>query len=170
MKRGDNLKKYDHTGPTYKTRPDEYRVWSGMKVRCSNPNFKDWHLYGGRGIAVCERWRNSFELFFADVGPRPSSAHSLDRYPDPNGDYEPRNVRWATRKQQARNWATRNRLFTHAGEALTLSEWAERLGIARESLRDRINGGWSIARAVTCKPIRKRGRHDDGTFAKAIDD
>lgn len=167
MRRGDNLRKYDHRGPTYKTRPIEYRIWSGMKVRCSNPNFKDWHLYGGRGIKVCEEWLESFEAFFLHIGPRPSPLHSIDRYPNGDGNYEPGNVRWATRKQQARNWTHRNRLFTYRGEALTLPEWAERLGLARESLRDRIEGGWTLARAFTMPPIRTRKRKRDGTFAKA---
>lgn len=170
MKRGENLRRYDHSGPTYITRPIEYRAWAGMKVRCLNPNFKDWHLYGGRGIRVCDKWRDSFESFYGDVGPRPSAVHSLDRYPNGDGNYEPGNVRWATRKQQARNWTHRNRLFTHEGESLTLPEWAERLGIARESLRDRIEGGWELGRALSTPAIRKRIRTDIGTFAKAAHD
>lgn len=170
MKRGENLRKYDHSGPTYRTQPVEYRAWSGMKVRCSNPNFKDWHLYGGRGISVCARWLDSFAAFYGDVGPRPSAAHSLDRHPNGDGNYEPGNVRWATRKQQARNWTHRNRLFTSRGESLTLSEWAERLGIARESLRDRINGGWNIDRAVSHPAVRDRTRNSRGMFAEASHD
>jgi hypothetical protein len=81
----------------------EYRAWLNMKDRCSNPNNIRWDYYGGRGIKVCKRWRQSFEAFFADVGPAPSPAHSLDRYPDMNGNYEPNNVRWATASQQAHN-------------------------------------------------------------------
>ncbi len=167
MKRGDNLRKYDHSGPTYRTRPAEYRAWTGMKQRCTNPRFKDWRLYGGRGISVCPQWLESFDAFFNDVGPKPSQQHSLDRHPNGDGNYELGNVRWATSKQQARNWTHRNKLFEHKGERLTLSEWAERLGLARESLRDRIKTGWDIGRALSVRPVRQRERDARGVFTSA---
>jgi hypothetical protein len=81
----------------------EYAAWHSMRIRCENPNFIGWKHYGGRGIRVCKRWRNSYEKFLKDVGRRPSAAHSLDRYPNPDGNYEPGNVRWATAKQQRFN-------------------------------------------------------------------
>lgn len=81
----------------------EYRAWAGMIQRCTNPNSKRWSDWGGRGIRVCERWINSFENFYADMGVRPSPSHSLDRYPDNDGNYEPGNVRWATRSEQQLN-------------------------------------------------------------------
>ena len=71
-----------------------------MKSRCYNPKNKKFYLYGGMGVKVCRRWRESFANFLADMGPRPSKRHSIDRYPDPWGDYEPDNCRWATPKQQ----------------------------------------------------------------------
>src|SRR5690606_36650999 len=74
----------------------EYRTWQQMKNRCLNPNFTSYPNYGGRGVKVCDRWLNSFENFLADLGPRPSSKHSLDRFPRCDGDYEPGNCRWAT--------------------------------------------------------------------------
>jgi len=79
-----------------------YTSWSGMKNRCRNPNSTDYESYGGRGIRVCERWLHSFENFIADMGPRPSPRHSIDRV-DVNGHYEPGNCRWADPKQQKNN-------------------------------------------------------------------
>jgi hypothetical protein len=83
----------------------EYRSWLAMKTRCYNPNEPFWHRYGGRGIKVCDRWRTSFENFFADMGQRPSFKHTLDRWPNYDGDYEPGNCRWATRSEQSANKA-----------------------------------------------------------------
>ena len=80
----------------------EYHAWCSMRQRCFNPKNPGYHLYGGRGITVCERWRASFTAFLADVGPRPSSIHSIDRI-DNDGHYEPGNVRWTTADVQARN-------------------------------------------------------------------
>jgi len=84
-----------------------YRVWRGMKDRCSNPNNAKYPVYGGRGIKVCERWKD-FRNFLADVGKRPSLKHSIDRFPDNDGNYELSNFRWATTKQQAANRHPRN--------------------------------------------------------------
>lgn len=75
----------------------EYRAWRHMKSRCYNPNVERYENYGGKGVTVCDRWLNSFENFYADMGSRPSPLHLLDRYPDVNGNYEPSNCRWATR-------------------------------------------------------------------------
>lgn len=80
----------------------EYGSWAHLKERCSNPNCKDWPDYGGRGISVCARWRDSFANFLADMGPRPSPQHSIDRI-DVNGNYEPDNCRWADPLTQRRN-------------------------------------------------------------------
>lgn len=81
----------------------EYRIWAGMIGRCTYPSHTGWKDYGGRGIQVCQRWRESFLAFLADVGPLPGPGFSIDRFPNNNGNYEPGNVRWATRKQQAAN-------------------------------------------------------------------
>jgi hypothetical protein len=82
-------------------RPSEYRIWTLMRDRCRNPKNNRWDRYGGRGISVCERW-DSFEAFLADMGPRPSLKHSIDRKNN-DGNYEPGNCRWATTTEQANN-------------------------------------------------------------------
>ena len=101
-------------------KPPEYSVWVSMRSRCQTSN----PYYGGRGIVVCERWRNSFADFLADMGPRPSAAHSIDRYPNNDGNYEPGNCRWATKNQQARN-TRRTKLITVGDKSMTLGEWRE---------------------------------------------
>ena len=81
----------------------EYIAWRSMLTRCYCPNTLHFARYGGRGIQVCERWRNSFEAFLEDVGYKPAPDLTLDRWPDNDGNYEPGNVRWATWKQQGNN-------------------------------------------------------------------
>lgn len=124
----------------------EYSIWLGMRNRCNNPNEIGWKNYGGRGISVCERW-NSFENFLADMGNRPSSSHSIDRFPNPNGNYEPSNCRWATDKDQARN-TRRNRMLTAHGKTQCLAAWSEELVIPASRIIARLNRGWNDERAL----------------------
>lgn len=87
----------------------EYRTWRHMLERCLNPDHPNYRYYGGRGITVCQRWQKSFETFVADVGRRPTNNLSLDRINN-DGNYEPGNVRWATRAEQTRNRRPRVRV------------------------------------------------------------
>ncbi len=125
-----------------------YRIWQGMRDRCFNQKNRFFQNYGGRGITVCDRWRGSFENFLADMGPRPSAKHSIDRI-DNDGNYEPGNCRWATSVEQNNN--SRNcRMLSLNGETLSAAEWARRLGGNGHLLLQRIDKlGWPLERALT---------------------
>ena len=125
----------------------EYEIWQGMRKRCTNPNTRAYKYYGGRGIKVCERWMDSFESFFADMGKRPSPTHSIDRI-DNDKDYSPDNCRWATKTEQSRN-QRRNHLLTLGGETLTLAEWAERHQQKYSVVLFRLAHGWDAWKALT---------------------
>jgi len=128
-----------------------------MKDRCLNENSDAYFRYGGRGIKICQRWADSFEAFLEDMGPRPSLQHSIDRFPDNNGNYEPGNCRWATSKQQQRN---RNitTLLSFRGESKPLTEWADLIGIRCSVIEKRLRIGWSVEKALTAPIDQKRGR------------
>jgi hypothetical protein len=127
----------------------EHQVWADMRYRCSNPNGKSWHLYGGRGIKVCSRWTgsNGFANFYTDVGPRPSPLHSIERVEN-SGDYDPSNCKWATPREQSNNFR-RNRPITYAGRTMNQAEWARFLGIGIPTLKNRIRSGWPLERALS---------------------
>lgn len=129
----------------YKT--PEYEAWASIKKRCLCTTHHAYDRYGGRGIKICSRWIKSFENFLKDMGKRPSADQSIDRFPNPNGNYEPSNCRWATRTQQQRNRKD-TKMLTHEGTTLSLPDWAERKGIDRDLLGNRIRKGWTVARAL----------------------
>lgn len=131
-----------------------YNTWAHIRMRCNNPQDSSYENYGGRGIKVCDRWmgEDGFVNFRADMGPRPSPKHSIDRI-DNDGDYTPTNCRWATKTEQVRNRRV-TRTLTHNGETLSLVEWSERTGIAYDTLKRRKAMGWSDEKTVT-EPIQK---------------
>jgi hypothetical protein len=144
----------------YQPNPDSYcgtpehTAWAAMKQRCGYQGATSYPNYGGRGIRVAPEWVNDFAAFLAHVGKKPSPAHTLDRI-DPCRDYEPGNVRWATRLEQGRNTRT-NHLVTHAGETMSISAWAERTGINDGTIWTRlVTLGWPPAKALTA-PVRSR--------------
>lgn len=114
----------------------EHIIWKGMKQRCSDPGHVRYDLYGGRGIKVCDRWLDSFETFYADMGPRPSTRHSIDRI-NSNGNYEPSNCRWATIFEQANNVKS-NKIVTFNGESDTLANWCRRLDVPYARVQNRL--------------------------------
>jgi hypothetical protein len=134
----------------------EYDVWSGMLQRCTNPRDDAYANYGGRGITVCDRWRNDFAAFLEDMGPRPSPQHSIDRR-DNDGNYEPGNCRWATRMEQASN--RRNSLRIPVGaETLTAAQWEARAGLKPGTVSHRLINGWLPVDAVSTPNGARRRR------------
>lgn len=131
----------------------EWETWSSMRRRCYDPSMASYDNYGGRGIRVCDRWLDSFENFYADMGTRPSDKHSIDRINN-DGNYEPDNCRWATWTEQANNRRSTVRL-PFRGRTLSTTEWAEVIGIHSSTILARLRDDWSIEEALTT-PIRKQ--------------
>lgn len=128
------------------TKSKTYQTWRSMKGRCLNPNYNGYKRYGGAGIKVCDSWMD-FNNFLLDMGERPKNS-TLDRI-DNSGDYEPKNCRWATPKQQASN---RNKTLniTYNGITKSAKEWSNDLGLANGTVWNRIMIlGWEIEKAVT---------------------
>jgi hypothetical protein len=118
-------------------------IWKSIIDRCYDPDSRHYKNYGKRGIRACDRWRGpgGYENFVADVGPRPSLKHSIDRENN-NGNYEPGNVSWATSAQQARN--RRSNVFTTiSGRTMCQLDWAREIGITPRTFRMRIEAGWA---------------------------
>ncbi len=142
-KHGDNGIVNGKQSPTV-----EYQAWRAMIGRCYNSKTSNYHLYGGRGIKVCDEWRRSYSAFLAYIGRRPSPRHSLDRFPDNDGNYEPGNVRWATQQEQGRNRRT-NVTITINGETRCVREWAELSGIGEATITHRLKSGWETSRLLS---------------------
>lgn len=124
----------------------EYRIWQHMRGRCGNPTNDSYHNYGGRGIKVCERWDNSFELFLEDMGPCPPG-RTIERK-DVNGDYELENCRWISKGRQS--WNRRDTIrITRDGETLPLKEWASRLGFSYGTVTKRYRRGCPVDQLFT---------------------
>ena len=119
-----------------------YRIWKGMIQRCHNNKAPGYSNYGDRGILVCDRWKK-FENFFADMGERPEGM-SIERI-DNDGNYEPSNCKWVTKKEQERN-KRNNRLITYQGATKTLAEWAELSGVNYNTLQKRLKTGCSLVK------------------------
>jgi hypothetical protein len=117
-----------------------YQCWKNLRKRCDYPSDNHYHLYGARGIAVCERWR-TFENFLADMGDPPTPEHSIERR-DNNGDYEPGNCIWATGDVQRRNTRI-NVNITFLGLTMCATDWSAWSGINQTTLRRRYYGGLS---------------------------
>lgn len=149
--RGDHNRTHGMTGSP------EYRTWNSMWARCTNPLIERYPRYGGRGITVCDRWK-SFENFYEDMGPRPSLNHSIER-DDVDGNYEPGNCRWATKKEQGRNTST-NLFVEYRGERKCVAQWCEETGIPYATFIQRLRRGLPLDQVFETSP--------DGFWKKSI--
>ncbi len=137
------------------TKSPMHMVWIGMRQRCFNKRYWAYSYYGGRGITVCTRW-DSFEAFLEDIGERPDGG-TLERI-DNNGNYEPINCRWATRREQVCN-RRNNHLLTHKGITQCLADWALEIGINASTIHSRLRAGWTVDAALE-EPLRQGVRPD----------
>jgi hypothetical protein len=152
--RGENHPQYRHG----MSRTPENNCWRSMRQRCTDPHVASYKNYGGRGIKMCERWQESFENFYADVGPRPSPNYSIDRYPNKDGDYEPGNVRWATASEQQNNLRS-NRIVHYRDREMTFTQASRLAGsvVTVDTALKRVYKGWSVKDAVEI-PVGVRTR------------
>lgn len=132
-----------------------WNSWAAMWERCTRAAHPAFPRYGGRGIAVCQQWKD-FRNFLADMGERPDGK-TLDRFPNKDGNYEPGNCRWATPREQSLNTAL-NHHNSALGTTMTVVEWAERSGLKKSTIRERLRHGWTPDEAVSspAQPRRKR--------------
>lgn len=140
-----------------KSQEDLWRRWKLIIRRTTDKNFALYHRYGGRGIVVCDRWLRSFSDFVSDMGPMPSSKHTIERS-DNNGNYEPGNCRWATMKEQANNTSRSVRLNIN-GKEKTMEECEKEFGVSASTIKRRRLLGWTDEESIA--PIgqpRKKNR------------
>lgn len=143
--------------PTHRrSQSSEYRTWAAMKRRCYLPTDGSFDRYGARGIAVCDRWRESFANFYDDMGPRPSRNHSIERR-DNNGPYAPQNCHWATPKEQANNRRS-SHTITLGEKTATVAQWSAITGISAAVIYARQKLGWDVPRTLLT-PVRHMNRH-----------
>lgn len=149
----------DKSATHRKSKSTEHVTWCSMKQRCYDKNARNYERYGARGITVCNRWRNNFDAFLADMGPRPSKKHSIERIDNLKG-YSPENCRWATRVEQCNNRRS-SAYWTAFGRTQTIAQWAREIGMDQVSLRSRVAVlKMSIEEALT-RPKRKDSRSEN---------
>ncbi len=139
----------------------EHIAWLGAKDRCFNPNTQEWERYGGRGITVCDRWKESFKNFYEDMGPKPSNLHSLDRI-DNDGNYEPGNCRWATVEEQVYNRSTKRMVELPDGRSVTTKEAMKELDLKKGTLFSRLNKGTPLD--IPVREIAKRYNYNGKVY------
>ena len=129
-----------------------HHIWKSMHERCYCENHQQFKDYGGRGIIICDEWKNDFNSFYEwALNNGYQDNLTIDRINN-NGNYEPENCKWSTRKEQSNNQRT-NRLLTYNNKTQTVSQWAEEVGLNKHTLQTRISRGWSVEDAL-CRPVQ----------------
>lgn len=151
-------------------RRSAYGSWAKARARCYDMSSDQYKYYGGRGISMCERWRQSFPAFLADMGQKPTAKHQIDRI-DVNGNYEPGNVRWVTPQEQQSNRRDNRRVLVNGAE-ITLAAIPRRPDLSSNAVLRRVGRGWPIAEAVGTPPgsHRDRRRPPVGAGARLLDE
>lgn len=142
-----------------------YGIWTNIKTRCFNeksPRYKD---YGGRGVGMAEAWQEDFLVFASDMGPRPPGT-SIDRFPNPDGNYEPGNCRWADSIEQNNNRRNNRRLSSN-GRTLTLAQWDAELGLSKGTVSVRLGNGMSADKALTRGSLGKTAHLSRADYAES---
>lgn len=147
--KGQKKKPFKRDG---RTKEPEWQSWLCMVRRCYEKNWNDYKQWGARGISVCSQWRDDYQQFKRDMGPKPSPKHTLDRI-DNARNYEPGNCRWATYQEQMANRSSARRV-TFQGRTMCVAEWAREIGVKRATLVGRLDR-MSVERALTM-PLMKR--------------
>lgn len=131
-----------------------YNIWHTMIQRCYYPKHKSYNYYGGRGITVCNEWLHNFQAFYDwAMANGYDDSLTIDRI-NVNGNYEPSNCRWATLKEQANN-TRNNHYITYKGTTRTIAQWADKLGISKDTLYARFKNGWTVEKALTTPQKRR---------------
>lgn len=143
-----------------------YRIWCGIKARCSNPSSPSYRWYGSKGIKVCERWEE-FKGFYEDMFPTWALGMEIDRI-DFNGHYCHENCRWVTDSEQARN-TSRNHWIEFNGQRRTITDWSKLIGGAHSLVRHRLRLGWPLEKILTTPPklVNRKPRCSSNTTAVA---
>ena len=170
-------KEHSQKGQNYSGMNDTrlYHIWNGMKARCYNAASMNYKYYGGRGIKICDEWKNNkgFEHFYEwSMANGYDDSLSIDRI-DPNGNYEPSNCRWVTAVVQANN-KRRNQTYgkekkmtlTYKQTTLTPKEWGDRLGISEYVIRQRLRKGWSVEKTLETPIDKSKSRRGQGRKKK----
>lgn len=155
-----NKERYGESQREWIKRNPAHTCYRSMLNRCLSPKNDHYKHYGARGIKVCERWqgKDGYRNFIADIGERPSPKHTIDRYPDNDGNYEIGNVRWAVKKQQMRNFR-RNVNVTLAGRTQCIAAWAEELEMTPASFWQRLHKGWSEEKMLSPNSQPRKARN-----------
>ncbi len=134
------------------TESPEYFAWQALKNRCYREKDDHFHRYGGRGITVCDEWKNDFSAFYEHVGPRTSPLHSIHRLENDKG-YEPGNVIWATKEEQC-NLRSTNHFIEYNGVKKTIQQWSREIGLGAGTIWYRLNQGWNVKLALETPPLK----------------